>query len=252
MALQEQITLDIKPFQEALKKLSAEAAKLNADMQKIFASGGKPLVPDIKADPTDLKKIEEQIQGLSKNSIDLDVKTSGNGSFLSGFKNQISEAKDAASQGGGLFGNLATGIGTLLSPVGLATAGVGLLTTGMKAVFDVGQEFETGLQAVSAVTGLTGDSLNDLGDRAKDLAVKFGGDASTQLSSFQGILSRFGADLAKTPDALGKVSESVNLLAKAGGLDAASAMDTLTNSMLQFGVDVANPNEAAKESARFT
>ena len=153
--------------------------------------------------------------------------------------------------GGGLFSGLSESLAGLVSPAGLATAGIGALTAGLAASFQVGAEFQKNLAAVSAITGITGGALDDIGVRAQDLAAKFGGTATTQLESFQGVLSRFGAQLADTPDDLGAVSESINILAKAGGIDAASAMDTLTTAMLQFGVDTGNSSELAAESARF-
>lgn len=126
-----------------------------------------------------------------------------------------------------------------------------LITQGLSEAVAAGSNFETALQSVSAVTGVTGDGLNDLGERAKNLALQFGGSATTQLEAFQTILSKFGPDLAKTPEALGAVSESVNILAKAAGLDAKASVDALSNSMLQFGVDASDPTKLAEESARF-
>ncbi len=155
------------------------------------------------------------------------------------------------SAGGGMFSGLGESLAGLVSPAGLATAGVAALGAGLAASFQIGAEFQKNLAAVSAITDITGASLDDIGNRAQDLAAKFGGSASTQLEAFQGVLSRFGAQLADTPDDLGKVSESINLLAKAGGIDAAAAMDTLTTAMLQFGVDTSNSSELAAESARF-
>lgn len=125
------------------------------------------------------------------------------------------------------------------------------ISDGFNYAIESGTKFETALQSVSAVTGVTGDGLTDLGTRAQDLALQFGGSATTQLEAFQTVLSKFGPDLAKTPDALGKVSESVNLLAKAAGLDAAQSVDVLSNAMLQFGVDASDPAKLAEESGRF-
>ena len=125
------------------------------------------------------------------------------------------------------------------------------ISDGFNYAIESGTKFETALQSVSAVTGVTGDGLSDLGTRAQDLALQFGGSATTQLEAFQTVLSKFGPDLAKTPDALGKVSESVNILAKAAGLDAAQSVDVLSNAMLQFGVDASDPAKLAEESGRF-
>lgn len=126
-----------------------------------------------------------------------------------------------------------------------------LAVQGFQFALDAGNNFEAALQSVSAVTGVTGDGLNDLGTRAQDLATKFGGSATTQLEAFQTVLSKFGPDLAKTPEALGTVAESVNILGKAAGLDAKQSVDALSNAMLQFGVDASDPAKLAQESGRF-
>jgi TP901 family phage tail tape measure protein len=127
----------------------------------------------------------------------------------------------------------------------------GILKDGLSDAIAAGANFETALQSVSAVTGVTGDGLNDLGERAKGLAQQFGGSATTQLEAFQTVLSKFGPDLAKTPEALSAVSENVNVLAKAAGLDAKASVDALSNSMLQFGIDASDPAKLAQESGRF-
>lgn len=185
--------------------------------------------------------------------VDKGLKTAGDsgGGLFSSLKNSFKSGREEAAAGGGIFASIGSTLGNLMSPIGAVTAGVGLLVAGFTTVLDVGQKFETGMAAVGAITGLQGAPLEDIGNRAQGLAAKFGGDATTQITSFQGILSRFGADLAKYPEKLGAVSESVNIMAKAGGIDAAQAMDTLTTAMLQFGVDTSNANELASESSRF-
>jgi len=172
-------------------------------------------------------------------------------SFMGGLEESFKKGQKDATSGGGIFGSLAGRLGELATPAGLATAAIGGLTAGIAATVSIGREFETSLAAVGSITGQSSEDLAKLGDNARDLAKKFGGDAVTQLESFQGVLSRFGADLAKSPEQLKTLADNINVLGKAGGLDAAQSMDALTNSMLQFGVDVENPNEAAQESTRF-
>ena len=239
-------------------------AGLNFDATKALAAVrniGKTM-DDAFARPhsvnADTKAAEKEIKNLGaiadktfKDIGDSAGKNIGGAGLFDGLKKSFAEGQDAANSGGGIFGSLAGGLGQLITPAGAATAAIGAVTAGLTAAFTVGQEYEQGLAGLSAITGLTGDALNDIGDRAKNLAITFGGDVSTQISSFQGILSRFGADLAKTPGDLQKVSENINILAKAGGIDAAAAMDTLTGAMLQFGVNTSNSSELAAESSRF-
>lgn len=168
-----------------------------------------------------------------------------------GLDEVVQKASEAAGEAQSKFSDVFKGAfaGGALANVGGQIAGV--LQEGVTAAIDAGNNFEKALQSVSAVTGVTGEGLNDLGTRAQDLALKFGGSATTQLEAFQTVLSKFGPDLAKTPEALGTVAESVNVLGKAAGLDAKQSVDALSNAMLQFGVDASDPAKLASESGRF-
>ena len=168
-----------------------------------------------------------------------------------GFKDVVQMATKSASEAQSQFSDVFKGAfaGGALANIGGQVAGV--LQEGVTAAIDAGNNFEKALQSVSAVTGVTGQGLDDLGTRAQDLALQFGGSATTQLEAFQTVLSKFGPDLAKTPEALGTVAESVNVLGKAAGLDAKQSVDALSNAMLQFGVDASDPAKLAQESGRF-
>lgn len=200
----------------------------------------------LKKAATDSKTAADQIEKALTIGVDIDAKDAD--AEFNNLANKAAQAGKTASSGfsdafkGGFAGGFLGDIGGQLA---------GSLQQGLTDAIAAGSNFETALQSVSAVTGVTGSGLDDLGDRAKNLATQFGGSATTQLEAFQTILSKFGPDLAKTPEALGTVSESVNLLAKAAGLDAKQSVDALSNSMLQFGVDASDPAKLAQESGRF-
>ncbi len=168
-----------------------------------------------------------------------------------GFQEVVEKATDAAQQAQSKFGDVFKGSFAGGFAADFAGDVKNVLQQGVTAAVEAGANFETALQAVSAITGATGEGLNDLGTRAQDLALKFGGSATTQVEMFGTVLSKFGADLAKTPEALGTVAESVNILGKAAGLDAKASVDALSASMLQFGVDASDPAKLASESGRF-
>jgi len=241
MELNVKINAAIESFLSAMKAA-------NAEVQKLTNGAGKPVT--VTADTSQAEKALGGLQTEIKETQSALGKLGGGGA-LDGLKNSFKEGQAQASAGGGIFGSIASSVGQLASPIGAATAGLAALGAGLTYAMDVGQKFEQGMAGLGAITGLSGSALDAIGTRAQDLAVKFGGSVTSQVDSFQGVLSRFGADLAKTPEDLGKVSESINVLAKAGGIDAATAMDTLTGSMLQFGVNTADSKELASESARF-
>lgn len=116
----------------------------------------------------------------------------------------------------------------------------------MASVLAVGNEYEATLAAVGAVTGQSGAALGALGDKARALAREFGGSASDQLKSFQGILSKLGPQVADNADALAQMGSTVNILSAASGDDAATSMNALVDTMLQLGLVT---GDAAKDAA---
>jgi TP901 family phage tail tape measure protein/lambda family phage tail tape measure protein len=209
-------------------ELKLDTSSFQASLKKVAADG--------KATAQDLEK--------SLGSIDVGIDTT---KAKSTFDDLKSNAKSALSDiGAGITGGIIGG-----GVVAGVQAAAGKIVEGFQFVVDKGAEFETQMAALSAVTGVTGDDLAQFGDKAKELASRFGGEATTQLGSFQTILSKFGPDLAKTPEALNAVTENVNILSKAAGLDAKESVDALSNAMLQFGIDASDPAKLAQESGRF-
>jgi len=131
-----------------------------------------------------------------------------------------------------------------------ATEGFQRLTGLFSASAQVGADYEKSLLDVAAITGITGDDLDKLGDKARNLAKEFGGTASDNLSTFQTILSRLGPQIGESDEALAKMGSYANTLAKTMGGDVVGATDALTTSMLQFKVDLQNPIAAAGEMER--
>lgn len=117
-------------------------------------------------------------------------------------------------------------------------------------VIGVSNEFESTLAAVGAITGFSGDALGVIGDKARELAIQFGGSASDQLVSFQGILSKFGPQVAESSEALALLGKNVSTLSAASGDDAATSMSAITDSMLQFGLVTGDANVDAETSTR--
>ena len=110
--------------------------------------------------------------------------------------------------------------------------------------------YESGLAEVSAITGVTGAALDDLGEKARKSAKDFGGEATDSLNTYKTLLSRLGPDIAKSPEALEKMERNVRTLSKTMGNDAAGSVDALTTAMLQYGVDLSDPTAAQEEMTR--
>lgn len=116
----------------------------------------------------------------------------------------------------------------------------------IKDAIGLGSDFQAGVAELSAITGVAGQDLDVLGEKAKTLAKEFGGEATGNLDAFKGILSRLGPDIAKDPQALEEMTRAVNTLSAATGDDAAASMDALTTGLLQFQVPLDDASEAAK------
>ena len=64
-----------------------------------------------------------------------------------------------------------------------ATEGFQRLTGLFSASAQVGADYEKSLLDVAAITGITGDDLDKLGDKARNLAKEFGGTATDNLTT---------------------------------------------------------------------
>lgn len=242
MELNVKINAAIESFLSAMKAA-------NAEVQKLTNGAGKPVT--VTADTSQAEKALGGLQTEIKETQSALGKLGGGGA-LDGLKNSFKEGQAQASAGGGIFGSIASSVGQLASPIGAATAAVGLLGAGLTATFTIGQEFETNLKSVSAVTGVTGAALDDIGNRAQAAAAKYGGTASEQLGVFQTALSKIGPQLAQDAGSLSSFSDSVNTLSKTdSALGAQGAVDALSGALLQFGVNVNDTKEVAREGARF-
>lgn len=113
-----------------------------------------------------------------------------------------------------------------------------------------GIAFNTQMHEVQAITGLAGNELDRLGQSARRSAKVFGVDASQMLESYQGVIARFGPNIASSTEAMESMGNSIGTLSKLMGGDSVAAMDALTTAMLQYGVDISDPIAASKEMER--
>lgn len=260
------LIVDTAQFQQGLKAVAGSAA----NTQKAIETAFKGL--DLKIDSAQAAKAFDAVNRAAKETVD-EQKSALAALIASGqkgsaeYKKLQAELLDSAKAANKLdsavrevdsqlekTGKTGSNFGSIFAGIslgGLAAQGLSTVFSGVGEAIKGAADFQQGLAGLSAITGVTGTGLDDLGQRARDLALKFGGDANTQISAFSGILSKFGAQLADSPEQLGILSDNINTLAKAGGLDAAGAMSAVADSMLQFGVNVADADVAAAESSRF-
>jgi TP901 family phage tail tape measure protein len=108
-------------------------------------------------------------------------------------------------------------------------------------------KFDASLRELSSITGVVGDGLTDIGERARHTALDFGGDASASLNSYQILLSKLTPEIAKVPDALEMMGTDVALLGETMKGNLVGATNAASSAVNQFGVDLTDPMQAARE-----
>ncbi len=168
------------------------------------------------------------------------------GGFVAGAKGAATAITSMIPAAGGATAavtGLGTAIYTALGPIGLivgAVAGIGVVIG--SSISSV-ENFNKSLNGLSAITGVEGDALKDVGDMALDMSKKFGGAATDIVDS----MSKIGGQapvLLKDMDALGQVTEAAIVLSKAADNmtveDTAKAITTVMNQFNVTGAESTN------------
>ena len=144
-----------------------------------------------------------------------------------------SQAKSAMSK----FSSFSkTAMAGVVTAVGTASAAMAVMA-GYSV--KVGSSFEAGMSKVSAISGATGDELQKLTDKAKEMGAKTKFSASEAADAFQ-YMAMAGW---KTNDMLDGIEGIMNLAA-ASGEDLAATSDIVTDALTAFGL-------SASDSAHF-
>lgn len=187
-----------------------------------------------------IKGFESNISGASSSISDM-VSSFRSGDilgFASGAKNASSALTALIPTIGGTtaaVGGLGAAINIALGPVGLAVAAIsGLVAVGVSAAKAV-EEFDVALKDLSSLTGMVGSDLDDIGDSAKNLSMKFGTSATSIVDSFKLIGSQ-APQLLQDKEGLEAVTEAALVLSKAAGIEVTDAAKGITTVMNQMGV----------------
>lgn len=131
------------------------------------------------------------------------------------------------------FGAKASAAANKMKYLSLAAAGIGAIA--LKATMD----FDEGMSKVQAITGATGDELEALRNKAKELGAttKFSATQATEAMNYMAMAGW------KTEDMLSGLSGVMNLAA-ASGEDLATTSDIVTDALTAFGLE-------AKDSEHF-
>lgn len=152
----------------------------------------------------------------------------GASSGLRGLTSGLTGATGAAS-------GLGVALKAALGPVGLIVGAIGAIGGIVAGAVSASAELETHMDQLSSLTGLTGDALSNMEDKAIDMSKQFGTAAEDIVDSMIKIGSA-SPELLKDTDALAKVAEAADILSAASGMTAEESAAAITTTMNQFGV----------------
>ena len=113
-----------------------------------------------------------------------------------------------------------------------------------------GITLDSQMHDLSAVAGVTGDTLRQIEGYARASAKTFGTDAAVAVEGYKLLLSQLTPELAKCPEALSAMGDSIQVTSKLMGGDGVAAAQVLTTAMNQYGVSMDDPIAASREMAR--
>lgn len=172
-------------------------------------------------------------------SLKFDTKIDSNG-----FSAGLSKLKKLAKTGVGTVGTVtskATDVigkftSTVATSVATVSAGIGTIGT---AAARVGMDFEAAMSKVSSISGATGNDLQSLTDKAKEMGATTKFSATESAEAFQ-YMAMAGWDTKSMLDGI----DGIMNLSAADGLDLATTSDIVTDALTAFGL-------SAKDSTHF-
>lgn len=142
-------------------------------------------------------------------------------------------ASEIASQSG--FGGIASSLGAIATPAGAATAAVAAVGVVMVQAGKAAAEFETHLDSLQSLTGLSDEAMQDISKGAIEMSKEFKSSASDIVDAMKLIGSQ-APELLSDKDALMEVTKAANVLAEAAQIEVVDAAKGITTVMNQMGV----------------
>ncbi len=124
------------------------------------------------------------------------------------------------------------------------------VATGFDNLSISGKKLDSQMHDLSAVAGVTGDSLKQIETFARQSAKTFGADASVAVEGYKLLLSQLSPELGKYPEALSAMGDCIQTTSKLMRGDGVAAAEVLTTAMNQYGVSLEDPTAASEEMAR--
>ncbi|MDZ7802356.1 phage tail tape measure protein [Thiohalophilus sp.] len=163
--------------------------------------------------------------------------------FTGELKEMEGQTKKTSKNASGSFANMRSSAMRNLGKAGLAgiaVAATGAVVMGFNRMMEKGKEYQNSLADLEAITGITGDQLDELSSNALDLSVKYGEAANNIIEANKLVASQLAEKIdfgtAEGLQQLQEVSEQAVVLQKAAGVDLATSVRTLTTAINQFNL----------------
>lgn len=203
---------------------------------------GKEVKNDINSIQNEMKKLVNEQRRMIRGSEEY-IKAGKELKSLNGIIKQHHMDLKAAAGGWNGLSKAAEKFNKYFAMFTAGAASVAGLVLGMRAAVDVYNEFEQSVASLSAITGLSGNDLKWMADKAKELSVtttesgvRITKSATDIVEGFK-LMGSARPELLKNKDALAQVTEKALILAAAAGIEMAPAVDAVAASMNQFNLD---------------
>lgn len=277
-----QVLIDSTEAAWELENLKKKSKELKVEMDKAFKAGDKEgwmkakkqfdeiegSMKKVKNTGIDITRVMKNLNGTNLKDLlqaekqinnELKGMTRGTAEYVAKSKQlqlvtaEVRKAKTEmtglnAQSSGGFFGKLAGGFNKYFGVITAAIASFTGVAFSVKKAVDAFNEFEQSVANLSALTGLTGDDLKFLSDRAKELSVgmtesgvRITNSATDIVEGFK-LMGSARPELLENKDALAQVTESALVLSAAAGIDMQSAVLAVAASMNQFNLKAEDSN----------
>lgn len=269
------VELDGRQAEEQLKELKKQAASLRKEMNELrlardpnFAVKKREFdelqkkIDGMKKSTFDVSKVLSNLNGASLNdltraqrTLEIAIKKTerstheGNMAFkeksaqLTKVKTEIARVK--AEMGGyiqqqSLFSRVTSGFNQYFTLFATLTASIIGIVHSFRKLIDTYNEFEESVANLSALTGLSGEQLDWMAERAKQASISATEDGVRFTNSANDIVNAYTLigskrpELLKNREALASVTEKAMILSKAAKIELGPAAAALTTVMNQF------------------
>lgn len=250
---QDNLSGTIRNAQRSINELGGSANRLDAIQQRFnrIEQSSAPLNKKLK----DVKRAMEQLAVTGDTSSELFQRMaqaaqryqqaldqvnqatrrvdSASGQMNGRLGNLRNIANDIASRSG--FGGIASSLGAIATPAGAATAAVAAVGVVMVQAGKAAAEFETHLDGLQSLTGLSDEAMQDISKGAVEMSKEFKSSASDIVDAMKLIGSQ-APELLSDKDALMEVTKAANVLAEAAQIEVVDAAKGITTVMNQMGV----------------